>query len=460
MHIHFIGICGVAMSALAIAYHKKGYEVTGSDKGFYPPVSTHLKNADIEYYPGWHVDKMTKDGDPDLVVVGNVAGSKNPEWLYVQEHNLNVSYPEAVARDIVKQHSIVCAGTYGKSTSASILSWILSENGFDPSYMFGGISLNDMPAAQLTDSTYSVLEGDEYKTARWDERAKFFHYAPTHLLLTSVVWDHADVYPTEESYIDAFAKLVTGLPKDGTLVLSAKVAHEQQGFAKDSSAKLVTYGRTEDNDYQYFDVTATKEGTSFKIKHGDIISNLQSPTLGDYVPDNMTGSFAMAHQLGIEPETIIQSLKSYAGLKRRLERRHNGDVAVFDDIAHSPKKAEATLRSLKELYEGNVYAVFEPNSGNRLESAIPGYDEKFVNADTVIIPRLSKIKRDPNKPAPLDGAALADVIAESHPDVRYVEDDEKLIQLLTMQTKKGDVVAFLGSHGFRGMIEELIGKLS
>ncbi len=456
------------MSALAIAYHKKGYKVTGSDKGFYPPVSTYLKDAGISYYPGWHVEKMTDCRDPDLVVVGNVAGSKNPEWIYVQENELDyVSYPEAIARDLVKKNSIVCAGTYGKSTSASILAWVLRETGYDPSYMFGGISLNDMPAAQLTDSEYSVLEGDEYKTARWDERAKFFHYSPTHLLLTSVVWDHADVYPTEQSYIDAFAKLVTELPSDGVLVLSAKVMHEQPTFANLpagqaslSTCKLVSYGKTDDNDYQYKDIQTSKTGTTFNIYNNSNVYNITTSTLGDYTPDNMTGCFAMAHKLGLEPDKIIAALESYAGLKRRLERRYDGDVAVFDDIAHSPKKAEATLRSLKAMYEGNVYAVYEPNGGNRLDSSIPGYEGKFVDADTVIIPRLSTIKKHVDQPAPLDGEGLRDVIAAAHPDVRYIADDEELIELLSTQTKKGDVVAFLGSHGFRGMIEQLVSRLS
>jgi UDP-N-acetylmuramate: L-alanyl-gamma-D-glutamyl-meso-diaminopimelate ligase len=455
-HIHFIGICGVAMSALALAYDKKGYKVTGSDKGFYPPVSTYLKEAGIAYYPGWHPEKMVADGIPDLVIVGNVASSTNPEWLYVQENNISYkSYPEAVADQIVKDTSIVCAGTYGKSTTTTLLAWILTQAKKDPSYMFGGISLNNIPAANFNDSNISILEGDEYKTARWDERPKFSHYSPTHLLLTSVVWDHADVYPTEQSYIDAFQSLVESLQEDGQLVLSAKV----KNLIKPKNVPTVTYGKTDDNDYQYKNIQTSKDGTSFDIIHNDETYSIASQTLGDYTPDNMTGCFAMAHKLGIATDIIVEAMNSFAGVKRRLERRLDGDIAVFDDIAHSPKKAEATLRSLKEIYSGNIYAVYEPNGGNRLESSIPGYENKFVYADTVIIPRLSNIKKDPNKPTPLDGASLAKVIDKSHSDVRFIEDDEKLIELLTTQTKKGDVVAFLGSHGFRGMINELVEKL-
>lgn len=159
-HIHFIGICGVAMSALAIAFHKRGYKVTGSDKGFYPPVSTNLEAAGIDFYPGWHPEKMrlrpsdcaaqVQAKDPDLVIVGNVAGSKNPEWLHVQKNGIEYkSYPEVIRDFYIAKNSIVCAGTYGKTTSTTILSWVLSEAGLDPNYMFGGISGNDIAPARL-----------------------------------------------------------------------------------------------------------------------------------------------------------------------------------------------------------------------------------------------------------------------------------------------------------------------
>src|SRR3989338_760089 len=156
--VHFIGICGVAMSAIAIAFHKKGWQVTGSDVGFFPPISTYLKNNNIEFYPGWHVEKMMKGGKPDIVVAGNVACSQNPEWLYAQEHNVNFkSCPEVIAEYFVKPNSIVCAGTYGKTSSSALLSWILTHAGFDPSYMFGGLSCNNINSAQMSeDGNWSV----------------------------------------------------------------------------------------------------------------------------------------------------------------------------------------------------------------------------------------------------------------------------------------------------------------
>jgi len=463
-HIHFIGICGVAMSALAIAFHKKGYKVTGSDKGFYPPVSTYLKEAGVPYYPGWHVEKMlarhsdseggTKNGDPDLVIVGNVAGSNNPEWMYTQEKKLNYkSYPEAIAEFFVKENSIVCAGTFGKTTTTSLLAWILQENNFDPSYMFGGISLNDMPAAKLTDSKYSILEGDEYKSARWDDGAKFFHYSPTHLLLTSVIWDHADVYPTEQSYFEAFEKLLSNLPESGLLVTSECVKKEMLDFAK---CKKITYGPNTNNDYVYQNVKINKTGLHFEIVYANKIFEIKSPLLGEYLIDDMTASFAMAHEMGIDAEKIIASLETYKNVKRRLEKRLDGEITVLDDIAHSPQKASSVLQTLKNIYhDGKVIAIFEPNSGNRQKEAIAGYANKFNDADLVIIPRLTTIKQAPDEEISIEGEELTEIIKKNQANTIYLDNDEELVDYLVKIAKPNDVIAFLGSHGFRNMIESV-----
>ena len=470
--IHFIGICGVAMSALAVAMKKNGHvklpdgrhvtswAVTGSDRGFYPPVSICLKDAGIEYYPGWHVDLMTKDGVPDLVVVGNVAGSHNPEWLYVKDHDIPyVSYPELIAKYFVRPNSIVCAGTFGKTTSAALLTWILKENGYDPSYMFGGVSLNEMDSAAFTDSSYSILEGDEYKTSSWDPRPKFAHYSPTHLLLTSVEWDHADVYPKESLYVDAFKSLIERIPQAGLLVLSEKVSK----IKRSEDQKIITYGHNNPNyritelpNYCYMNVQTSKSGISFDILHNEQTYHIATPLLGDYMADNITGCFAMAHQIGIKPEGIIKAIESFKSIKRRLEKRLDGPITIFDDIAHSPAKSKAVLASLRKLYDGKIIAVFEPNTGNRKKESFPSYDQAFNSADIVIIPRLTSVKIAADDPSPpVEGDALADAIKKTHKNVRYIDDDEKLVQYIIDDIRDGDVVVFLVSHGFRGMIEQL-----
>src|SRR3989339_1871089 len=448
-HIHFIGICGVGMGALAIMMKKKGHKVTGSDVGFYPPISTHLQENNIEYYAGWHTEQV---GTPDLVVVGNVAGSENPEWKLVQENKIPfVSYPELIARELVRKNSIVCAGTYGKTSTSALLAWILINAGENPAYMFGGLSQTPALASEDLGGNWSVLEGDEYKTARWDNSPKFAHYSPTHLLLTAVEWDHADVYPTEKSYFEAFENLVKSVPKNGVIVASERTIE----IVKLSNCQIVIYGKSPTAIYQFSNLSVQDGGLQFQINHKSKTYNLKTNLLGSYMSDNLCAAFAMAHQIGIEPEVIIKAIESFKGIKRRLEKRFEGDITVIDDIAHSPAKAKSTLETLKTTY-GRVLAIFEPNTGNRQIESIPSYANQFSDADEVIIPRLTQIKRDPAKPEPMDGAKLAEVIGQTHTNVKYIDDDNKLISYLTNKLNPGDVIVFLGSHGFRGMIDELV----
>lgn len=449
-HIHFIGICGVAMSALALTFKERGWKVTGSDVGFYPPVSTNLEEHRIDFYAGWHPEKI---GKPDLVVVGNVAGSANPEWLYVQKNKLNYkSYPEIIAEFFVKPESIVCAGTFGKTTCTALLTWIFLNNDKNPSYMFGGLSQNKLPAAHLTDSNFSILEGDEYKSARWDLRPKFFHYQPRHLLLTAVIWDHADVYKTESDYVAVFQKLVS--QPDGVVVVSERV--NNLNLAK----KIINYGFSDRAAYRYRDVKESADGISFVISHNGKTYAVSSPCLGEYMADNITGCFAMANELGIKPEKIIENIKSFVGMKRRLEKRLSGKVTVIDDIAHSPAKAASVLKTLRKIYKGKIFAIFEPNTGNRRPEAIPGYAGAFATADEVIIPRLTKLKIDEDDEKPIDGEDLRKIIAKTQPSTTYIDDDGELIRYVIKKAPLDGVIVFLGSHGFRGMIDEIVKNLA
>lgn len=473
-HIHFIGICGVAMSALAISFKEQGWKVTGSDAGFYPPISTHLEENHVDFYAGWHPEKM---GKPDIVCVGNVVSSFNPEWVYIKENQIPYkSYPEIIGEYFVKPESIVCAGTYGKTTSTALLTWVFLNSGKNPSYMFGGLSQNKLPAAHLTDSQWSILEGDEYKSARWDLRPKFAHYETKHLLLTAVIWDHADIYKTEKDYRNAFQKLADGIPEDGTLVVSERVDNiklptnpplprplQKAGTASGELRRsLITYGKNGGCEYSYGKIEQNTSGLNFVIKHGSEEFKIFSPCLGEYMADNITGCFALAVELGLEPNQIIESIKTFVGMKRRLEKRLSGPVTVIDDIAHSPAKAQSLLKTLRQIYhEQKIIAVFEPNTGNRRQEAIPGYDGAFSEADEVVIPRLTKIKKDDNtKTRPLTGEELTTIISQTQPNVTYIDEDTEVVRYLRESAGANSVIAFLGSHGFRGMIEEMVKQLS
>lgn len=467
-HIHIIGICGVATSALGIAFHKAGVKVTGSDKGFFPPVSTELEKAGIPFYAGWHPEKMVADGVPDFVIAGTASGTKNPETAYAKEHGIPIkSDAEIRGSFFAKENSIVCAGTWGKTSSTAILSHILMNAGFDPSFVIGGLSLSS-DAARLGDSDWSVIEGDEYKSSPWDDRPKFDHLHASHLLLTAVSWDHADLYQTEAAYFNAFKKLVANIPSSGLIVAN----NDQAGVVKtltDSNKKIVWYGKN-DADYSYGNVSQSKDGLEFEIVHQSKSFKIESPMLGSFQAENITGCFAMAHQIGIAPEKIIAAIASFKGLKRRLEKRLDGadsnppaggDVTIFDDIAHSPEKAASTLKELRQIYSGKIIAIFEPNIGGREHEAVVKYSNAFKDADIVLVLRLTKLKvagDDSNQP--MEGHELAAVISKTHKDCHCIEDDAKLVEMAVSQTKKGDIIVFLGSHGFRGMIEETVKRLA
>ncbi len=439
-HIHIIGICGVATNTIAIAFKDKGWKVTGSDKGFFPPVSTELENNKIEFYAGWHPEKM---GRPDIVMTGGSGTSpNNPEVIYANENNIPVyPYPEVLQKYFIKENSIVTVGTWGKTTNSSLLSYILIQAGFDPSYFTGGVSLSHK-SGTITDSKWSVVEGDEYQVSISDKRPKFVYYNPSHLLLTAVSWDHADLYPTEESYFNVFKDLISKT--------KFIVANKDNDKVRELVNKAVWYG-SKDADYVYTDVRQTKDGLDFKINGIDIHSQL----IGKFQAENITGCFAMASELGINQGIIIEAIANFKGMKRRLEKRYVGDITVYDDIAHSPEKASTVLSNLREIYDGKIIAIFEPNIGGRSRESIIKYDNAFKDADSIIIPRLSKLKVGDND-KPMEGNELAEVIGKTHSNVSYIEDDNNLIKYLKENTKKGDCVAFLGSHGFRGMIEEFV----
>jgi UDP-N-acetylmuramate: L-alanyl-gamma-D-glutamyl-meso-diaminopimelate ligase len=467
------------MSAIAIALHKAGWKVTGSDKGFFPPVSDELNAAGISYYAGYHPEEMEI---PDLIVAGAASGTENPEVSRARELGIDIlSYPELLAQYFVKENSLVVAGTWGKTTSSALLAHILTEANMNPSYFVGGIPVG-MDAGALTKaSAWSVLEGDEYKSSPTDKRPKFAHYSPTHLLLTSVSWDHADVYPSEDHYFAAFEKLVSGIPERGLIVACI----DNPGVRKvldHARCKVVTYSKNDESkpDYQYIKVGESKAGIRFGItdKNGDSYA-VDSKMLGGFQAENVTGCFAMAKEIGVPLGVMLNSIHTFGGIKRRMEKRfENERVTILDDIAHSPEKASVILRDMRTIYgnETKILAIFEPNIGGRSAETAVKYTGAFSSADGVIIPRLTKLKIDKTgQLQPMDGKDLSSMISRSHSNVLYQPNDEILVQDLAnlaagrlsnylaphgpSEEPEHLLIAFLGSHGFRGMIEQLIEKI-
>ncbi len=460
--VHIIGICGVATSALAIAFHKRGVKVTGSDKGFYPPVSTHLDDVGVSYYAGWHPENIGVDGDPDLIIAGGVGTSlSNPEVMYAKERGIPLlSFAEALGKFVIKEKSIVVTGTWGKTTTSALLSYLLIQGGFDPSYFTGGLSLSHDTSA-ITDADMSVVEGDEYQIAIWDKRPKFAVYKPTHLVLTSVSWDHADLYPTEELYFQTFENLIKSIPSTGALIACTDNTGVNKILEK-TKISAITYGNNAQAQYRYDSINTSRDGLSFTIHHAHIDYPVSSPMFGRFNVENITAAFALAHSIGMPADKIIEAIRTFKGIKRRFEKRLEGDITVFDCHAPTPEKATSVLENIREVYSReNIIAIYEPNIGGRQRASAIAYDNAFKDATTVLIPRLTKLKTAENATdQPMEGDELTSTIARTHANTLYMDDDAKLVEYLASNTKKGDVIAFLGSHGFRGMIEETVAKLS
>jgi len=453
-HVHLIGMCGVTMAPLGKMFLDLGWKVSGSDAGIFPPMSDYLKQfPKINFYPGFHPEKV---GNPDLVVVGNFIGPNNPEVQYVIKKNIpRKSFPEVLQEFVIKENSIVVVGTYGKTTIAALLALILEKAGKNPSYMSGGILKNFPDGIRSTNSNWSVVEGDEYFADRWSNKSKFFYYHPKYLVLTSVKWDHMDVFKTEEIYIDNFKNLISTMPADGFIVANRKGTNVARAL-ENAPCKVMWYERLEpeartiENGVALFRIT-DETGESRECK---------TRIIGDHMLENIIAAATLAREIGIEIDTIAEAINTFEGIRRRLEIRGKtqNEAYVIDDLAHSPTKANASLDALKTWYPNSkVFAVFEPNVGARTPESLPSYDNAFDSADEVIIPRLSNVKTVENEER-LDGKELSEYLQTHSRDnlgITLIEDDEKLIARLKEKPKKDDIVVFLGSHGFRGMIEAL-----
>ena len=461
-HIHFIGICGVGMGAIAVMMKKMGWKVTGSDKGFFPPISNFLKNHQIDFYPGWHPEKMNQ---PDIVVVGNFISLKNPEYLFAKEKNLTIkSYPEIVAQYIIKKNSIVIAGTYGKTTIAAFLTHLFKKADLNPSWFVGGLAKNLESGAENNQGDWSIVEGDEYTAARWDPHPKFLLYKPTHLILTSIVWDHLDVFPTEKKYNQVFQKLIKLIPQNGQIIAAQKKDDQKiDKIVSQSKAEIIRYGKKglkfNNKNYSY-EISSLKKGFSeFTIYcNGKILSKFTTSLLGEHLIENLSSGIALAHNIGIDLKIIQKAVASFQGVKRRLEIREEiNEIKIIDDIAHSPSKAQASLMAVKIHFpQAKIFAVYEPNVGNRTISSQRFYSHVFNQADYLIIPRLSKTKTDVRQEKRMDGQELANIIKQKNKETKvlYLEDDDKLVDFLINEVKPKNIIIFLGSHGFRGMIEQ------
>lgn len=457
--VYIIGISGKATSSLAKMFVDMGWEVEGSDQNCYPPASTYLDEMGVKYRTPYNADNL--QGHFDLVVIGGnalIVDRENPEVDKARRLGLRVvSYPEVLEEFIVKKNSLVVVGTYGKTTSTAVLAWVMTQNGYDPSFMIGALPLNFESGIHRTDSQFSVIEGDEHPTLGYSPLPKFAWYHPTHVMFTAATWDHINVYPTLESYKKVFGDLVSSLDSDKLLVacLDGEFVPE---IIKGASCRLLTYSvNNREADYFVEDLSFDEDFTRFKVR-GELV---ESPLLGEHNVQNVLGCLALCHQIGLSTEQFSGALKTFKGINRRLEIKGVfGGVTVIDDHAHSPVKARASLQALRTRYKGKIIAVFDPSFGAlRERDSLSWYPGMFDEASEVIISKVPRHKGVTGGERVL-GPDIVAAVAQTQPKVLYQPVDEEVVNYLDKNTNSGDVVAFMSSGSWRGIMEQTVEKLN
>ncbi len=460
-HIHVMGICGTGMAALAGMLKASGFTVTGSDSGVYPPMSDFLKGQGIEAASGYGPQNL--DPRPDLVIVGNVITRKNPEAQGLAIAAIPyLSFPQAMAHFFISSRSsLVVAGTHGKTTTSSLLASALHQAGLDPSFMIGGIVREFDANFRLGHGPHFVAEGDEYDTAFFDKGSKFLHYQPRIAIITSVEFDHADIFADLDAIKRSFRKFVALLPQDGLIVAHLDDPNVTEIVA-DAPCEVQGYGMNPDLAWSLADVRADQGMTRFQVRRqGQDWAEMTVRLPGRHNCLNSLAVTAILHRIGLAPEQINSSLASFGGVKRRQEVRGvERGVTVIDDFAHHPTAVRETLAALKAAYPGQrLVTVFEPRTNSSRRAIFQqDYVTAFDSADLTLI----------RTPVPLDNVPaeelfsseqLAADLVKRRLNARSFPDTDAILTELTDSLKSGDVVAILSNGGFDNIHSRLLEKL-
>ena len=456
-HIHLIGICGTAMASLAGMLQQRGFRVTGSDNAVYPPMSDFLASLKIPVAQPYGEKNL--EPRPDLVIVGNAISRGNPELERVLDDGISMgSLPEVLHEHFLQgRETLVIAGTHGKTTSTSMLAWIFQVAGLSPSFLVGGIAENFGASFQLGEGRHFIIEGDEYDTAFFDKGPKFLHYFPTRLLLTSVEFDHADIYKDLDAVKMAFRRLVNLVPRRGSIIAFDGSSNVEECVAK-AFCPVERYGFSQRAHWQAVDVNFGQARTTWKVlREGKPWAAFEAAFAGEHNVLNATGAAALAAGCGIQPEKIAEALKAFRSVKRRLEViAEVGGVTVIDDFAHHPTAIAETLKALRTRYAGRrLWGILEPRS-NTLRRNVFHIDlvQSLSIADRVVIAGVFKSEAIPEGDR-LDPAAVVRDLERQGGWARQIDNADQIVDAVAPELKPGDVVAILSNGGFGGIYEKL-----
>ena len=457
--VYLIAIGGTGMAPLACLLKRAGCQVRGSDGPLYPPMSTLLENEGIEPVRG--PDPSNLKPRPDLVIVGNAVHRNNPEATFVEQAGIErISMPQALSRFFLEgRKPLVVAGTHGKTTTSSIAAFVYDRCGGDPGYLIGGIPL-DLPGSfSIGTGPRFVVEGDEYNAAYFDREAKFLHYQPHTVILTGVEYDHADLYPDPASFRESFRRLVSLLPVDGHLIACVDTP-EVRELVEEAPCRVTRYGLTSHAELRPLgELESSSSGTVITIEDAEAgRQQLELSVWGAHNVSNALAVWAAARGDGIAPDDVARALKSFRGVKRRLEERGRpGDVVVVDDFAHHPTEIAASLRGLRDRYVGQrIVAAFEPRSLTAgREFLFDAYRAAFEDADHVLLAPIFHAKRfEPEELLDLD--RLAQTLVEAGVAAEALSDTDSVLERAIDVAKAGDVVVTMSSGGFDDLPNRLL----
>ncbi len=449
------------MASLAGLLKQRGFKVTGSDTAAYPPMSDFLAAMSIPVAQPYSEANLKPR--PDWVVVGNAISRGNVELEYVLDQRIAFrSMPDTLYDLFLRtREPVVIAGTHGKTTTTSMLAWMFQHAGKDPSFLVGGIAENFGSSFALRQGKHFIIEGDEYDTAFFDKGPKFLHYFPQALILTSVEFDHADIYANLEAVKTAFRRLVNLVPRKGKII-----AYDASQTVDECITKAFTpvekYGLKEGSFWRITDLHFAPDSTTWRVlREGQPWGEFEFAMAGEYNVVNATAAAAMAAHYGIEPQVIAEALSSFKSVKRRLEIKAQVDgITIIDDFAHHPTAIAATLTALRVRYpESRLWAIFEPRS-NTLRRKVLQNDlvASLALADQIIITPIFKPEAVPENER-LTTASVVRGVTKAGRTAREMEDADAIVQAVAPELQSGDVVAILSNGGFGGIYEKLPRKL-
>ncbi len=456
--IHLIAVCGTAMGALACMLKDMGFIVSGSDLQIYPPMRHFLKARHIDVAIGF--DAANIRDDIDLVIVGNAVSKDNPEAVAVLEkEHYFCSMPQAINTFAVgSQKPLLVVGTHGKTTTASLLAYVLYEAGLDPSFVIGGVLPNFESNYRMGQGDYIVIEGDEYDTAFFDKGPKFLHYDPHIAILTGVEFDHADIFTDLAHVRRTFQSFLKRMSAESLLLAFAGNTNVAE-LIKGLDCRVETYNLDAAADWRVKPLTAQLKLTTFDISHHRrFLGAYCSPLAGEHNLLNTLAVIAAARHIGVSDNTIASALTTFKGIKRRQEiRGQKRNITVIDDFAHHPTAVKETIRAVKPLYpQGRLIAVFEPRTNSSMRKVFQDiYPQVFGQADWVCIREPSRLDKIPVEDR-FSAKQLVCDLNKKRIKAYYFTDTDEIVSFIVKEAAPGDAILIMSNGGFDNIHEKLL----